>query len=78
MDLTGITGNQSLSYLIKIQSEHSQFIIPNFILFEPHIVTLSMLLGLVFLDEFFNYLFWNDIRPLRNSLREWIKKKLKG
>jgi len=46
-------------------------------IYEPHIVTGSIVFGFFVCDALFDYLFWEKIRPYRNKLKERIKKCLK-
>ena len=62
------------NYIYHI-GEHN-FILPY--IYEPHIVTASMVFGFFFIDYLFDYLFWeNYIRPVRNNLKEKIINFLK-
>ena len=71
---------QNISEMQKIYNigYEKALIHTDFILFEPHIVTLSICLGLWFLDYLFDALFWDEyIRPLRTKVKtkimEWLK-----
>ena len=50
------------------------FHIPKGLLFDGHIITLFMMVGLWLLNDVFNYLFWNDIREIRNRIKEFFKR----
>lgn len=70
MDYSVIINEQFLYHL----GEHS-YLFP--IIYEPHIVTFSLLIGIWYLDELFNITLWLIIRPYRNKIKELVKKWMK-
>jgi hypothetical protein len=46
-------------------------------IYEPHIVTASILFGVWYLDELFNITLWPLLRPYRNKLKNAVKKYYK-
>jgi hypothetical protein len=67
MDCSVIISSQFIYHL----GEHN-LILPW--LYEPHIVTASLLFGIWYLDELFNITLWPVIRPYRNQLKDKVKK----
>jgi hypothetical protein len=70
MDYSAIINSQFIYHL----GEHN-LIFPW--IYEPHIVTASLLFGVWYLDELFTITFWPMIRPYRNRLKEKVKQWIK-
>lgn len=74
MDYNVIINNLLNQQFLYHLGEHN-FLFP--LIYEPHIVTASLLFGLWYLDELFSITLWPIVRPYRNKFKGWFKLKVK-
>jgi hypothetical protein len=75
MVLIGIINNFIINKTDILLLNHSM-IIPDILPFNPYVVTGSLVFGYFYVEWIFFYLLWQYIRPIREKIKEVIKRCL--